>query len=1074
MILDTISVAFTHVVSSPDKVDVPTCHSGKVCVDPDNQLSVSDRALFQALNAEYDEVFNPVYSGYNGAVGQFQAVVNMGPVLPPQRKGRVPQYARDKLVELQQKFDDLEAIGVFSKPEDVGVVAEYLNPSFLVKKPNGSFRLVTAFSDVGRYSKPQPALLPDVESTLRSIGAWKYIIVSDLTSAFYQIPLSKDSMKYCGVATPFKGVRVYTRCAMGMPGSETALEELMCRVLGDLVQEGIVAKIADDLYCGGNTVAELLQNWRRVLGALHTCGLGLSASKTKIVPKTTTILGWVWSQGSLHASPHRIATLSTCSLPVTVTAMRSFIGAFKILSRVLPHCAHLISPLDNSIAGKQSQDHIDWTDDLRDAFKTAQRALSQNRSVILPKPDDQLWIVTDGATKTGGLGATLYATRDGKLRLAGFFSAKLRKQQIDWIPCEVEALCIATALKHFSPYVTQSLHHACILTDSKPCVQAYEKLCRGEFSSSARVSTFLSIVSRFQASVRHLAGSVNLPSDFASRNAPDCLVEGCQICSFIARLEDSTVRSVNVRDVVSGVVKLPFTSRPAWKSIQSECADLRRARAHLTQGTHPSKKETKIKDVKRYINVVSVAKDGLLVVKRDQPLIPTRECIVVPRQVLAGLLTALHIKLDHPTNYQLQQVVKRYFFALDVDRCISDVTFSCHQCASLRLVPHNVIPQSMSDPPAAIGISFAADVIKRERQLIFVLRETVTSFTVACLIENERHETLHSALIRLCIELRPMDGPIAVIRTDPAPGFVSLVNDEQLHRHRLCVEIGRVKNCNKNPVAEKAVQEVVAELLRQEPAGGPVSSLGLSISIARLNSRVRSDGLSAREMWTQRDQFTNDQLPLVDRQMILSKHRHRTANHVHSELSKAPRGKYPSVAPVSVGDIVYIYSDRNKSSARDRYLVTTVDGNWCSVRKFAGSQLRSTSYRVKLSECYKVKCDSNLTHRLGHDDCDDSGSDVEVPINDLPEPPVLPQVPNEIVVPFEVRHYDQPDHSPAPVPNEITVPSEVGHDDQMDYDNREVAGVSPAQLETPEVQPRRSTRQKRLPRHFEDYVMLNP
>ena len=99
----------------------------------------------------------------------------------------MPQYARDKLVELQQKFDDLEAISMFSKPEDVGVVAEYLNPSFLVKKPNGSFFLVTAFSDVGRYSKPQPALLPDVESTLRSIGAWKYIIVSDLTSAFYNV-----------------------------------------------------------------------------------------------------------------------------------------------------------------------------------------------------------------------------------------------------------------------------------------------------------------------------------------------------------------------------------------------------------------------------------------------------------------------------------------------------------------------------------------------------------------------------------------------------------------------------------------------------------------------------------------------------------------------------------------------------------------------------------------------------------------------------------------------------------------------------------------------------------------------
>ena len=71
-------------------------------------------------------------------------------VLPPQRKGRVPQYSRDKLVELQQKFDELEAQGVFCRPEDVNVTAEYLNPSFLVKKPNGGFRLVTAFSDVGR------------------------------------------------------------------------------------------------------------------------------------------------------------------------------------------------------------------------------------------------------------------------------------------------------------------------------------------------------------------------------------------------------------------------------------------------------------------------------------------------------------------------------------------------------------------------------------------------------------------------------------------------------------------------------------------------------------------------------------------------------------------------------------------------------------------------------------------------------------------------------------------------------------------------------------------------------------
>ena len=165
----------------------------------------------------------------------------------PQRKGRVHQCARNKLLELHRKFDELKTQGVFARPESLGLTVEYLNPSFLVKKTSGGFRLVTAFAEVGRYCKPQPSLMPDVDSTLRSITRWKYLIISNLTSAFYQIPLSKSSMKYCRVATPYHGVRVYTRCAMGMPGSETALEELMFRVLGNCIQDVIVAKLADDI-----------------------------------------------------------------------------------------------------------------------------------------------------------------------------------------------------------------------------------------------------------------------------------------------------------------------------------------------------------------------------------------------------------------------------------------------------------------------------------------------------------------------------------------------------------------------------------------------------------------------------------------------------------------------------------------------------------------------------------------------------------------------------------------------------------------------------------------------------------
>ena len=253
---------------------------------------------------------------------------------------------------------------------------------------------------------------------------------------------------------------------MGMPGSQTASEELVCRVLGDLIHEKVVAKIADDLYCGANSPEELLQNWKRVLHALSKCNLKLSTSKTVIIPKSTVILGWIWDSGILRASPRRIAALVSCSKPETVGRLKSFIVAYKVLAHVIPQCSALLSPLDTVVAGRLSHERINWSNDQLTSIHRARFALSASRSISLPRLDDQLCIITDGAVKTLGIGATLYVTRNNKLQLAGFFSAKLLAPQVTWLPCEIEALSISATTKHFSPYIIQSKTTACILTDS--------------------------------------------------------------------------------------------------------------------------------------------------------------------------------------------------------------------------------------------------------------------------------------------------------------------------------------------------------------------------------------------------------------------------------------------------------------------------------------------------------------------------------------------------------------------------------------------------------------------------------
>ena len=1064
-IIETDSVSVTpDVPLSVPKSTPPTSerYSAAIKIDPDNILPPDIKLEFEAIHKEFNDVFNPAISRYNGHSGPIQAVVNVGPTLPPQQKGRLPLYNRSQMIEYQQACDLLESSGVLAKPEDVGVNVEYLNLSFLANQPGKTNkRFVTSFGQVAQFCKPSPSLMPSVESVLIDMARWKYLIITDLKKAYFQIPLSKASMKYCGIATPFKGVRVYTRAAMGMPGSETCLEELLSRILGQYIQEGWVARIADDLYVGADSLLDLLAHWRLTLKSLQLNNLRLNAPKTLVCPKSAMTLGWIWSSGTLSASPHKISALQNTPPPVTVQGMRSFVGAYKILCRVLYGYAELLNPLDRVTAGRQSQEKIAWDESLSNAFAAAKAALSDSKSITVPRPSDEIWIVTDASVKSRGLAATMYVRRDDAVLLSGFYNVKLRGSERHWMPCELEALCIAAAVKHFSPYLVQSHHRPQVLTDSRPCVQAYEKLLRGEFSASARVSTFLSTITRYKAAVSHIAGVANAPSDYASRNPVDCSDQSCQVCKFVQELEESTVRVLSVADVINGSARMPYMNRSAWLATQHECEDLRRTHSYLVNGTRPQRRAGNLKDVKRYLQSASVSPDGLLVVKDSRPFQPSRDLIIVPRAVISGLLTTLHLRFNHPSAHQLKASTSRYFFALDMDKAIHDVTSSCHQCTALRSIPVSLHTQSSEPPPSHIGLNYSADVMKRYGQLVLILRETVSSFTCTHLISNETRSVLQEGLIQLCSQVRPHSDRDIFIRTDPAPGFKALVGDAFLKSLRIFVVLGNAKNKNKNPVSERAVEELGLEILHAFPDGGPISPSGLAVVTNTMNSRIRYHGLSSYEIFTQRDQLTSEPLPLNDKQLIQTQFLHRSLNHGPSALSKS-HGKGVSLSHnISVGDLVYVKSEKDKTKSRDKYLVISVSNNRCSLRKFTTNQLRAQSYDLPIADVYPIQSSvllhSSPQHVRGLDDDAASlaGDDLVPPSASSPPAVTLP----DDDTPPAYLPAAMPPIPAVATPEPAVMPPTVLTDPPCQV----VAGDDSASSDDEHSQPRTSTRQRTRP-----------
>ena len=389
-------------------------------------------------------------------------------------------------------------------------------------------------------------------------------------------------------------------------------------------------------------------------------------------------------------------------------------------------------------------------------------------------------------------------------------------------------------------------------------------MIRGEFSTSSRGATFMSVLAEYHVDVQHIQGALkNLPSDFHSRNPPSCNSPDCQVCQFIADSESSVVRKTTIADVLSGHANVPCTTRSSWQALQRDCPDLRRVHAYLSQGTRPTHKTSKITKIKCYLRKLTIGKDGLLVVYQTAPFLPSHEFIVDPQCVLPGILTSLHLYFNHPSISQLQKIFNRPFFALNVDAAISAVFSSCTHCQSLLTLPKELHLQSTCAPAACPSIDFACEIMRRYKQFVFVLWDTFSSFTSAILIPNERSVSLRTALLSTVSAQRASPQTPVLVRVDNAPGFQSLRHDDPLRKYHISLDYGRAKNVNRTPVAEKAIHELGSEILRFDPNLVVLTDETLALITSQLNSRIRSCGLSAWEIVHQRDLCSGLQLPFM-------------------------------------------------------------------------------------------------------------------------------------------------------------------------------------------------------------------
>ena len=939
-------------------------------------------ALRQKLNkihSHHKSVFDgDLQAGYNGKSGNFEVDFNFNNDLPPPpHKGTIPNYYnKEDAAVLQQKIEDLEKQNIVARVSDLGINLKYASPCMIRKKTSGKQlskeqyqqlsvkeksklnRFVICMNKLCQHINKKPAAATKLEETINIVSSFQHVITADLTDSFYQRKIKRCKLPFMGFHSPYGDNYVLLRSPQGLINQSEELELLVKVVLKEGIQAGHIRVHADNIYVMGQTQEETIDRWEWVLQAMEENNLKLSPKKTAIFPDKLDLLGWTKEGKFLIPDAHRQNVLLTCSRPTTIKELRSFLGSYHTFYKCQENHNMILSPLTKILSqNPTSNQRIQWTPDLIQAFQRAQAAAKDLDKLYTPRPSDQLAVTSDYAEKgqnmEAGISATLWALVDDQWLVVARMSAEIQPLQNNLCPCDGEATASFVAAKTptFRIPIKASLKKTLALVDSKPLMEAAKLLNQGKFSTSKIINNVLSSMSDLNLEFQHISGklSKNCPDDFASRFPATCPnPHSCKLHSFVRECTSFSVARVSIsvtlgqegamighikqddnliKDILSGKTALPFNNKRAFAFLQSRDQDLARVRELLLAGQRPSEKRD-FKPVKQFFRSdtrTTIDREGCLtVVKRNKQTLVTRELVVVPDTMSTGLLYSLHLNLKHPSCDQLHKVVDTRFFISDLANKCKQVTEECTPCTSIKSIPTEIYEYKQNVVPNHPGKSFTVDVLRECKKMVVVAADNFSGFISTAFTTSEKEVDLRDAIMKTVCPF--MASSLSRVRVDRAPGFVKLSTmTESLSDLGIDMELGECKNKNALSIVDQKIKELRSAIKKISPSHTTLNQMTLTKATTVVNESIRHHDLSAKEIQFSRNQTNSDNIKLDDEEIKEKIEQHRTANNPHSSKAKSTSRLPAKSAGASLGQLVFIKNEGSKNKRRDLYIVIDVD-----------------------------------------------------------------------------------------------------------------------------------------------------
>lgn len=346
-----------------------------------------------------------------------------------------------------------------------------------------------------------------VSDTLDKLKDARYLSSLDIKSAYWQVPLAKESRQYTAFSVPNRGLYQFCRMPMGLHNSAATWQRLMDSVLGPDLEPSVFVYL-DDVVIVTQTFEKHLSVLEEVFRRLREANLTISFEKCQFCRPQMRYLGYVVDKYGLHVDPDKVRAMLDIPSPKNVCDVRRIVGTFSWYRRFVQDFASIVAPITALM--KKSVKFV-WTDDCEAAFKLMKERLVTAPVLNCPDYDLPFTIQTDASAF--GIGACLTQPCPEGDKVISYLSRSLSKQERNYSTTERECLAVLWAIEKLRPYV-EGIPFT-VITDHHSLV--WLQNLKDPHGRLARWSVRLQ---QYDFKIVHRKGALHVTPDLLSRSVP--------------------------------------------------------------------------------------------------------------------------------------------------------------------------------------------------------------------------------------------------------------------------------------------------------------------------------------------------------------------------------------------------------------------------------------------------------------------------------------------------------------------------------------------------------------------------